>query len=267
MKLVQAALTFLSLSWLPAAFSQSIVEIAVDDGRFTTLVQALTDADLVEALSGDGPFTVFAPVDDAFAAVPPKFLEPMYSEHLKNILLYHVVGGAQVLSTDLMLDMTAETLNGESITVTSLDPVQINGVDVIIPDISADNGVIHVVDEVLLPAAATKSIVDLAVEEVPELSTLVELLTAANLVELLSGEGPFTVFAPTNDAFAKLPADTVAALTDPANVGDLTNILAFHGKSCLLLLLFQSFCELLFLTFYDIYSHANSCQWCHCSQF
>ena len=226
MKFNHAAVALASLAG--SAVSQTIVDLAVEDGRFTTLVQAVTDADLADALSGEGPLTVFAPVDDAFSAVPSKFLDPMYAAHLKNILLYHVIGDAKVMSTDLSEGLVATTLNGENVTVTSMNPVQINDVDVIIPDLEATNGVIHVVDEVLLPSAATKTIVDLAVAT-PELSTLVELVTSAGLVDVLSGDGPFTVFAPTNEAFAKLPAEVVKELMDPANVGQLTKILKFHG--------------------------------------
>lgn len=125
------------------------------------------------------------------------------------------------------MNATAETLNGEFLTVTSLDPVQINEVDVILPDVSTSNGVIHAIDEVLLPTSATNSIVDLALAD-ENVSTLVELLTSAGLVETLQGDGPFTVFAPSNDAFAKLPSETVAFLTDPANMDELVNILTYH---------------------------------------
>jgi uncharacterized surface protein with fasciclin (FAS1) repeats len=127
-----------------------------------------------------------------------------------------------------MMNMMAETLNGESVTVTSYpDPVQINGVDVIVADVDASNGVIHAIDEVLLPTSATSDIVDIAVAD-DQFSTLVELLTMADLVDVLKGDGPFTVFAPTNDAFGKLPADTVTALMDPANKMQLVDILSYH---------------------------------------
>jgi len=169
---------------------------------------------------------VFAPVDAAFESVPTKYLEDQWQAHLTDILLYHVVG-AEVFSGDLMMDMMAETLNGENITVTGLDPIQINGINVIVADVNASNGVIHAVDEVLLPPSATNNIVELGAAD-PVFSTLVDLVTSAGLVETLSGDGPFTLFAPTNDAFAKLPTETVDFLADPANVDALADVLTFH---------------------------------------
>jgi len=169
---------------------------------------------------------VFAPVDAAFESVPTKYLEDQWQAHLTDILLYHVVG-AEVFSGDLMMEMMAETVNGENITVTSLDPVQINGIDVIVADVNASNGVIHAIDEVLLPPSATNNIVELGAAD-PVFSTLVDLVTSAGLVETLSGDGPFTLFAPTNDAFAKLPTETLDFLTDPANIDALADVLTFH---------------------------------------
>jgi transforming growth factor-beta-induced protein len=170
---------------------------------------------------------VFAPINEAFASVPEKYLTEEWNSHLTDILLYHVISG-EVLSTDLTFNMTVETLNGESVTVTSYPaPVQINGVEVILADVAASNGVIHVVDEVLLPSSATNTIVDIAVST-PALSTLVDLVTAAGLVDTLNSEGPFTVFAPTNEAFNKLDSTVVETLTNPDNVDDLTDVLTYH---------------------------------------
>merc|ERR1719362_2586585 len=139
---------------MPAEPTQSIVEIASGDSRFTTLVAALKAADLVDVLSGDGPFTVFAPTDDAFAALPAGTVEslllPENLTTLQDILKYHVVP-AKVLSTDLTLNQHATTLEGSDVTVTSLDPVTINESEVIQADVMASNGVIHVLDAVLLP--------------------------------------------------------------------------------------------------------------------
>ena len=132
----------------------SIVDIAAGDSRFTTLVAALKAADLVDALSGDGPFTVFAPTDDAFAALPAGTVEslllPENLTTLQDILKYHVVP-AKVLSTDLTLNQHATTLEGSDVTVTSLDPVKINESEVIQADVMASNGVIHVISAVLMP--------------------------------------------------------------------------------------------------------------------
>ena len=131
--------------------------VAAGDSRFTTLVAALKAAGLVDVLSGDGPFTVFAPTDDAFAALPAGTVEslllPENLNSLQDILKYHVLG-AKVLSTDLSLNQKAPTLEGSDVTVTSLDPVKINESEVIQADVMASNGVIHVLDAVLLPPAA-----------------------------------------------------------------------------------------------------------------
>jgi transforming growth factor-beta-induced protein len=138
---------------------KSIVDIAVEDGRFTTLVAALQAADLVETLQGAGPFTVFAPTDDAFAALPAGTLEslllPENKQQLTDILLYHVVSG-KVMAADVVgLDgqMVDTALAGKQIAIkVDMGSVYLNEtVMVIITDIEASNGVIHVIDAVLLP--------------------------------------------------------------------------------------------------------------------
>ncbi|MDW7670946.1 MAG: fasciclin domain-containing protein, partial [Bacillota bacterium] len=134
----------------------SIVDIAVGNENFSILVAALTEADLVGALSGDGPFTVFAPTNAAFAAL----LEALEIEaadllahpQLADVLLYHVVG-AKVMSTDLVDGMEAETLQGESLTIDLSDGVKINASTVTTADVEASNGVIHIIDTVLVPEA------------------------------------------------------------------------------------------------------------------
>jgi transforming growth factor-beta-induced protein len=132
--------------------SSTIVDIAVEDGRFTTLVDAVTTAGLAETLSAEGSFTVFAPTDDAFAALPEGTLESLSAEQLTDILLYHVVDGAVMAETVVTLD-SATTLLGEDVTITVQDgSVFLNeDIQVIITDIEASNGVIHVIDGVLLP--------------------------------------------------------------------------------------------------------------------
>lgn len=134
----------------------NIVETAVSNGSFKTLVAAVTAADLVATLSGPGPFTVFAPVDAAFAALPAGTVEtlvkPENKGQLTSILTYHVVAG-KVLSTDLSNGMKAKTVNGTEITITIADgKVKINGAQVVLADVATSNGVIHVIDGVLLPA-------------------------------------------------------------------------------------------------------------------
>jgi uncharacterized surface protein with fasciclin (FAS1) repeats len=137
------------------AFAQemNIVETAVDAGSFTTLVAAVEAAGLVETLSGEGPFTVFAPTDEAFAALPEGTVEGLLedTEALTAILTYHVVPGA-VMSGDLSDGMTATTVNGADITISiDGDTVMVNDATVVTADIETSNGVIHVIDSVILP--------------------------------------------------------------------------------------------------------------------
>jgi uncharacterized surface protein with fasciclin (FAS1) repeats len=134
----------------------NIVETAVSNGSFKTLVAAVTAAGLVETLSSAGPFTVFAPVDEAFAALPAGTVEslvkPENKEQLTGILTYHVLAG-KVMSTDLTDGMTAKTVNGEEITIHLTDgKVLINDAEVVIADVETDNGVIHAVNKVIMPS-------------------------------------------------------------------------------------------------------------------
>lgn len=132
---------------------KDIVDTAVEAGEFKTLAAALEKAGLVETLKGKGPFTVFAPTDEAFEKLLKELditaEELLAREDLKEILLYHVLPG-KVMSSDLKEGMKAETLSKKEVTI-SLDPVQVNKAKVVKPDIKASNGVIHVIDEVLLP--------------------------------------------------------------------------------------------------------------------
>lgn len=152
--------TFLALTAATAfampAFAQEkdIVDTAVAAGTFNTLAAALTQAGLVETLKGPGPFTVFAPTDAAFAALPAgtveDLLKPENKEKLTAILTYHVVPG-KVMSTDLTEGMKAATVNGAEITITLDGGPKVNGVVISGADIAASNGVIHVIDSVLMP--------------------------------------------------------------------------------------------------------------------
>jgi uncharacterized surface protein with fasciclin (FAS1) repeats len=132
--------------------ANDIVDVAVANGSFTTLVAAVQAAGLVDALKGEGPFTVFAPTDAAFAALPAGTVEALLNDipTLTAILTYHVVPGA-VMSTDLSNGMTATTLNGADITISLDGGVSVNGANVIAADVAASNGVIHVIDAVILP--------------------------------------------------------------------------------------------------------------------
>jgi len=213
----------------PTPEPQSIVDIAVADGRFETLVAAVGAAGLAETLSNEGPFTVFAPTDEAFAKLPEGTVDALLADipALTDILLYHVVEGA-VLAEDVVSLEEAQTLLGENVSIRVEDGmVYINDAQVILTDIIAENGVIHVIDTVLLPTEEESlgSIMDIAVAD-GRFETLVAAVQAAELAETLAGEGPFTVFAPTDDAFAKLPEGTVEALL--ADIPTLTNILLYH---------------------------------------
>ncbi len=134
----------------------NIVETAVNHGSFKTLVAAVTAGELVETLSGEGPFTVFAPLDEAFAALPAgtveSLIEPANKAKLQGILTYHVVAG-KVMSTDLSDGMKAKTVNGAEITIHLKDgKVLINDAEVVVANVETDNGVIHVINKVILPA-------------------------------------------------------------------------------------------------------------------
>lgn len=133
---------------------QDIVDTAVEAGTFTTLVAAVEAAGLVDTLKGEGPFTVFAPTDEAFDALPEGTVEdlllPENIDQLTAILTYHVVPG-QVMSTDLSDGMTATTVQGGDLTIMTTDGVTVNGANVVTADIAATNGVIHVIDEVIIP--------------------------------------------------------------------------------------------------------------------
>ena len=133
-----------------------IVSLAVGTDALSTLVAAVKAADLVSTLQGDGPFTVFAPTNEAFAALPEGTLEsllkPENKDQLVAILTYHVVAG-KVMSTDLSDGMKAATVNGAEVTITTADGAKVNGANVVTADVEASNGVVHVIDAVILPPA------------------------------------------------------------------------------------------------------------------
>lgn len=214
----------------PNLQTENIVETARQAGSFSTLLAALEATDLDSVLGGSGTFTVFAPTDAAFAALPAGTLDnlllPENKGMLTDILTFHVVGGeykaAAVLGTSSLVSVF-----GQSLAVDSSSGAMIGNsksmAKITSTDIDAANGVIHVIDKVLLPL----DIVDIAAGN-PDFSTLVAALTAAGLVETLQGSGPFTVFAPTNEAFAALPAGTVDSLLLPENKDALIDILTYH---------------------------------------
>ncbi len=153
--LALTAATFIAGPALAGGHSKDIVDTAVDAGTFETLVAAVQAADLVETLKGEGPFTVFAPTDEAFAALPEgtveDLLKPENKDQLTAILTYHVVPG-KVMSGDLSDGMMAETVNGQEITIGTEGGVTVDGANVVNADIEASNGVIHVIDGVIMPS-------------------------------------------------------------------------------------------------------------------
>jgi uncharacterized surface protein with fasciclin (FAS1) repeats len=149
------AATLLAAPAFAGGMSKNIVDTASAAGSFGTLLAAAEAAGLVDTLKGDGPLTVFAPTDEAFAKLPEgtveSLLKPENKDKLTEILTYHVVAGA-VKSTDLSDGMTAATVEGAEITVSLGDTVKINDATVVTPDVIASNGVIHVIDAVLIPS-------------------------------------------------------------------------------------------------------------------
>jgi len=185
-------------------------------------------------LSSAGPFTVFAPTNEAFAALPEGVLESLLgdTDALSEILRYHVVEG-KVLAGDIPDFLSSGTLlDGQQIELVSdSSGVTVNGANVIAADVEASNGVIHVIDEVLIPDGvlnsdtASNTIVDIAVANA-DFTTLVAAVQAAGLGEALSSAGPFTVFAPTNEAFAALPEGVLESLLGDTDA--LSEILRYH---------------------------------------
>jgi uncharacterized surface protein with fasciclin (FAS1) repeats len=154
-KLIALA-SVLALAATPLAASDSqkdIVDTAVAAGSFTTLVKALQAAGLVETLKGAGPFTVFAPTDEAFAKLPAGTLEGLLKDKAKlaSILTYHVVPG-KVMASDVVKLDSAKTVQGQSVRIDAKDGVRINDAKVVKADIQTSNGVIHVIDSVILPS-------------------------------------------------------------------------------------------------------------------
>ncbi len=210
---------------LPPA--STVVDVVVNSEVHNTLETAVVEAELAGALSGDGPFTVFAPTDAAFAEIDEDVLNTLLADptgDLARILRYHVVG-ANAVSSSLSDGDSPRTLLGQNVDVSiTSDGVMINDAMVSIADIETFNGVVHVIDAVMLPPAST--VVDVVVNSEIH-NTLETAVIEAELAETLSGDGPFTVFAPTDAAFAEIDEDVLnALLADPT--GDLANILLYH---------------------------------------
>ncbi len=240
---------------------KNIVELASENDDLSLLVEALVavDAGLVETLSGDGPFTVFAPTNEAFVELLQTLGDDYNSladfdteaeiDLLVEILTYHVIAGTEAFSTDLSDGQMITTVNGAGVIIAitengvAIEDATDSRAHVDIPDIDASNGVVHIIDKVLLPQEAVdfvtslqeKNIADIALET-ESLSVLVEALVQADagLVEVLSGEGSFTVFAPSNEAFIELldilgnEYNSIADFDTEEEKSLLTKILTYH---------------------------------------
>lgn len=237
---VMSLLLVLATSSLTAASGNTIYDIAKANGNFTQLVGAVEAAGLKSTLESDGPFTVFAPTDAAFAALAASGIDPEAT--LPNILLYHVVPGS-LKAADVLAAGTLKTafdgkpfdvaVKGGDAVITTPDGVTAK---IIMTDIEASNGIIHVIDAVIPPPVnaldlsplgdPTKTIAEIAVAN-GNFDTLVAALDAAGLVGVFASPGDYTVFAPTDAAFAALGEETInALLADPK--GHLTKILTYH---------------------------------------
>jgi uncharacterized surface protein with fasciclin (FAS1) repeats len=228
---------------------KNIVEIAIANPHFSSLVAALVKTGLAGALSDpSAKLTVFAPTNDAFAQLPAPFnnatniagiTNAANIAFLKSVLLYHVLGTkvkANQIEDGRSSATTikpAGTANDNTIYFSkTFGFIKVNGSsDVIFANIKASNGVIHVINKVLL--FPTKTIAGIAVADTSNFSVLVAALAKANLVSVFTGSGDFTVFAPTNTAFAQLPAPfnnkaNINAITNPTQIAALANILKYH---------------------------------------
>ncbi len=236
---------------------------ASNNPLLSTLVTAVVEADLVDTLNSDGPFTIFAPTNDAFAAIPEDILAAVLADKdlLTSVLTYHVVAGDN--DAEALSGGTFDTVEGGQITL-GADGTMVNDANVICSNVPVANGTVHIVDSVLLPQVALDAIAALtgdamaegelmptgaacsavptdgegsfagmaddtaatAASNNPLLSTLVTAVVEADLVDTLNSDGPFTIFAPVNDAFADLPEDQLAAVLADKDL--LTSVLTFH---------------------------------------
>ncbi len=241
---------------------------ASNNPLLSTLVTAVVEADLVDTLNSDGPFTIFAPTNDAFEAIPDDILAAVLADKdlLTSVLTYHVVAGDN--DADALSGGTFTTVEGGDV-VLGADGTVVNDANVICSNVPVANGTVHIVDSVLLPQVALDAIASItgdamedgamadgdimptgaacaavptegegsfagmaddtaatAASNNPLLSTLVTAVVEADLVDTLNSDGPFTIFAPVNDAFAALPEDQLAAVLADKDL--LTSILTFH---------------------------------------
>jgi len=213
-----------------AAPGNSIAAVAQAAGGFDTLLAAATAGGLAEALATNGPFTVFAPTDAAFAELPQaavnNLMQPENRETLASLLQHHVVGG-RIDAAGVIEAGELESLAGTPLAVeVEGDEVRIGGVRIVQTDVGADNGIIHVVEQVLFPEGF--ACIATVAQRAGQFDTLLAAAEAAGLKDALSVQGPFTVFAPTDEAFAALPEGTVESLLQPENRSELERLLQNH---------------------------------------
>ena len=213
---------------MPTATPNDIPRTAECTGVHNSLVSGIVQAELLATLQGDGPFTVFAPTDQAFAdaGIDLAALDtPEGKQTLTDILLYHVVSG-EVPAANVTDCMSAATVNGNPLSFTVGSTVMVNGATVTATDVATSNGIIHVIDKVLMPTATPNDIPRTA-QCTTIHDSLVAAVIQAELLETLQGPGPFTVFAPTDQAFADAGID-LAALDTPEGKTALSDILLYH---------------------------------------
>lgn len=221
--------------WFILCFSASslnIVEVATVNGNFQYLVKAIFATNQGLFLGGSRPLTVFAPSDAAFAKLPAETLNALFKPEnerlLMKILLYHVVGtnltAADIEALNPPVDIPIVT--GQTVHITKVGKqLKVNDANIVAADVFASNGIIHVIDSVLIPP--NEDIFDTA-QHNGNFQTLVTAIQAADFTLTLKSRGPFTFFAPTDYAFAKLPPGTITNLLKPENQGVLIGILGYH---------------------------------------
>ena len=226
----------LQVDWIRTYGAESggsdIVSAALADGRFGILAKALTEAKLVDTLQGKGPFTVFAPTDEAFKKLPKGTIETLLKaenrDQLQAVLTYHVVGGSIDLAGALAAK-EAKTVQGSAVNIAfSEGRVRVNDAAIIDADVKCSNGVIHVIDSVILPPKPANDIASVA-KRAGNFKTLLAAVDAAGLTDALTGDKPVTILAPTDAAFAALPKGTVEALLQSENREKLISILSLHA--------------------------------------
>ncbi len=232
--------------------SNTVGNAAAANPLLSTLTTALVEADLVDTLNGEGPFTVFAPANSAFGALPAADLDALLADkdQLTDVLTYHVVAG-EMTAQELIDAGSVETVEGEDLIIVERgDSFTVDGASVLCGNVRTDNAIVYVIDQVmtpdsvvppagdgpvgpacsLLPEDAVAQLAEqpaaTAASNVSLLSTLVAAVDAAELTETLDGPGPFTVFAPVDDAFGKIPAEALQGLLDDPEA--LGNILTYH---------------------------------------